>query len=284
MDELNKQVEKLCLANRINRILAIAMMVLCVAALLLVTLGKSPYGMIPLAAGLVLLVVNRYLSRRYTHQAAEANLRYGLASQLAGFSYRPSGGITEDTFRDLVLFPLAEGSNRLMCRSFFSGYGEGRKLSGGEVTFHYKADSGGTAGYHFRSGTLLLAEGGRRSGEEDYLLLSDSVWEQPEIQRFLEQAGYRSQPGLPSGRRLYTGNGPAPTEELLRRLAGLPDTVTALRLTPSRAAAYLDRRFYTGSKYPAACPTPQRLRENTLSERDALWALFRWWLPAQQAE
>ena len=54
--------------------------------------------------------------------------------------------------------------------------------------------------------------------------------------------------------------------------------MTALRLASGGAAAYLDRRFYTGARYPSARPTPERLRENTLPERDPVWDLFGWWL------
>lgn len=279
MEELTLQVEKLCAANRMNRIMAVAAAACCALALLMLIRAELLSTLILAAASVALFFLASRMNRSYTHQAAAANLQYGLAGALTQFSYQPTGGITGDAFRALKLLPLADGANRLLCRSFFSGQGEGLTLSGGEITFHYKADSGGTAGYHFRSGALLLAEGGRRTGGEDYLLLSDTVWDQPEVQRFLEQAGYRSQPGLPAGRRLYSGSGSAPTEEVLRRLADLPDTVTALRLTPTQAAAYLDRRFYTGSRYPSARPTPERLRENTLPERDALWTLFRWWLP-----
>lgn len=277
MDELNQTAEKLCLFYQLNRFAPFAMLILCVISVLMVTWGKTPLGVIPLAFGLALMVVGRCMNRRYTRRAAAANLCFGLARDLEGFAYRASGGMDEAAFRAWSLLPLADGDRRLLCRNTFSGRRDGLDLAGSEVTFHYKADAGGTAGYRFLSGTLLTAETGDRPGGDGWLLLNGDLTEEPELRRFLEEAGWRPAAAL-GGRRLFARGEQTPGEDLLSRLSGLPESVTALRLASGGAAAYLDRRFYTGARYPSARPTPERLRENTLPERDPVWDLFGWWL------
>ena len=278
MEELNAQVEKLRMANRVNRGLAVADALFCVAAFLLLVRGQIPYALILVAASLMIFLMSRGLNRRYAQDAAAANLRYGLARGLEEFSYQPSGGITGNDFRNWGLLPLASGEKRLLCRHFFSGR-EGRlKLAGGEVTFHYKASQGGTAGYRFLSGTLFTAQGPQGSGAGDWLLFSEELGREPEIQSFLEEKGYQVLSHRLPGRVLCAPSEAPVPEGLASRLAELPGSVTALRLTSDGAAAYLDGRFYTGRGYPAARPTPERLCENTLPERDGLWNLFRWWL------
>lgn len=277
MDDITAQVEKLCMANRINRGMAVGIAVCFAVALLLLLRGQIPYGVLLLAVSVVLLLMARQLGRQYARNAAAANLCFGLARDLEGFAYRASGGMDEAAFRAWSLLPLADGDRRLLCRNTFSGRRDGLDLAGSEVTFHYKADAGGTAGYRFLSGTLLTAETGDRPGGDGWLLLNGDLAEEPELRRFLEEAGWRPAAAL-NGRRLFARGEQTPGEDLLSRLSGLPESVTALRLASGGAAAYLDRRFYTGARYPSARPTPERLRENTLPERDPVWDLFGWWL------
>lgn len=277
MDDITAQVEKLCLANRINRWLAVGIAVCFAVALLLLLRGQIPFGVLLLAISLVLLLMARQLGRQYTQNAAAANLCFGLARDLEGFTYRASGGMDETAFRAWSILPLADGDRRLLCRNTFTGRRDGLDLAGSEVTFHYKAEAGGTGGFHFLSGTLLTAEDGDRPGGDGWLLLNGDLAEEPELRRFLEEAGYRPAAAL-NGRRLFTREGQTPPEDLLLRLSGLPESVTALRLASGGAAAYLNRRFYTGARYPSARPTPERLQENTLPERDPVWDLFGWWL------
>lgn len=276
MDDITAQVEKLCMANRINRGMAVGIAVCFAVALLLLLRGQIPYGVLLLAVSVVLLLMARQLGRQYARNAA-ANLCFGLARDLEGFAYRASGGMDEAAFRAWSLLPLADGDRRLLCRNTFSGRRDGLDLAGSEVTFHYKADAGGTAGYRFLSGTLLTAETGDRPGGDGWLLLNGDLAEEPELRRFLEEAGWRPAAAL-NGRRFFARGEQTPGEDLLARLSGLPESVTALRLASGGAAAYLDRRFYTGARYPSARPTPERLRENTLPERDPVWDLFGWWL------
>ena len=92
---------------------------------------------------------------------------------------------------------------------------------------------------------------------------------------------YTQPPRVLEGWRCFTKDR-LPQDWLLEKLEGVPETVTALRLSPDTAAVYMDRRFYTGSKYPASMPTAQRLQGNTLPERDDLWQFFRWWLSVKE--
>ena len=280
MEELTAQVEKLCLANRINRVLAVMGAVFCVVAVLLFVRGQVLCAGAMTAVCLAVFLMARQSNRQYSRSATSANLRYGLARELEGFSYQPAGGMTEEEFRNWEILPIAEGRQQLLCRNFFSGREDNRTLTGVEVAFHYRTESGGTAGYRFLSGTMLTATGLRRAETDGWLLLSREQTENLEVQQFLSERGYRPAPESPAGLRLYSPTGVAAPEELLARLSQLPKTVTALRLTDSGAAAYLDGRFYTGVRYPAARPTEQRLLENTLPERDEIWELFRWWLSA----
>lgn len=280
MEELTAQVEKLCLANRINRVLAVMGAAFCAVAVLLFVRGQALYAGVLTAACLAVFFMARQSNRQYSRSATSANLRYGLARELEGFAYRPTGGMTEEEFRSWEILPIAEGRQRLLCRNFFSGQEDDRTLTGVEVAFHYRTESGGTAGYRFLSGTMLTATGPQRAETGGWLLLSREQAENIEVQQFLSERGYHSAPESPAGLHLYSPTGAAAPEELLARLSQLPKTVTALRLTASGAAAYLDRRFYTGARYPAARPTEQRLLENTLPERDEIWELFRWWLTA----
>lgn len=280
MEELTAQVEKLNMANRMNRILAVVGAVFCGAAALLFARGQALFAATLVAACLFVFFMAHQTNRQYTRSATSANLRYGLARELEDFAYRPAGGITEEEFRAWKLLPIAEGKQRLLCRNFFSGQKRGCTLAGSEVAFHYRTKAGGTAGYRFLSGTLLTAKSKRRQSAErgGWLLLSDEQVEELEVQEFLGENSYQHVRGGPAGWQLYSDQEGEAPEEFLRRLADLPASVSALRLTESGAAAYLNGRFYTGAHYPAARPTVQRLQENTLPERDELWGLFCWWL------
>lgn len=278
MDELNEQVEKLYLTNRISRVLARVMVVLCVAALLLAIWGKNPFGIILLVVSLGVLVVSRYIGCRYTQDAAAANLRYGLAGSLEAFSYQASGGVADREFRAWSLLPVEPAGRHLLSRNTFSGWEGALELAGSEITFHYKTANGGRVGYRFLSGTLLTARTMVSHRHDEWLLLSETLAKETEIQRFLEEEDYQPVEVPIRGCRLYAKEEQFLSGEDLSRLANVPEAVTALRLTNGGAAAYLNGRFYTGSHYPSARPTPERLRENTLPQRDEVWSLFRWWL------
>lgn len=281
MDELNAKVEQLGRANRNNRILAVVGAVFCVMAMLMLLRSQTLVAAVLVAACLATFFLARETNRSYVEQATQANLKYGLAAGLENFSYTPKGGLSAEQFRELEMFPLAGGKDPLLCRNGFTAQDGNRTFSGQELTFHFQADQGGTAGFHFLSGALIQGKGEGRSTGEDLLLLGDALWEYPEVRRYAQE-NYRVQPCPLEGYRLFTKGEEAPGKWLLDRLKDLPSTVSALRLTRNQAAVYLGHRFYTGAKYPAAKPTAERLRGNTLEERDALWALFRWWLPSEK--
>lgn len=280
MEEMNAKVEQLGKANRNNRIIAVVGAVFCAIAVLMLVRNQILVSGIMAAACIATFVLAREMNRSYVQQATEANLRYGLAGSLDGFSYKPTGGMSEKNFRELELLPLAEGKDRLLSRNWFSGEKDGLTLSGSEVTFHFKAQAGGTGGYHFFSGSLLQAKGPRRTGEEDLLFLREELYRYPEVKQYLEEI-YPQPPRTVEGWLCFTKD-QVPQNWLLEKLKGVPETVTALRLSPDIAAVYLDRRFYTGAKYPASMPTAKRLQENTLPERDELWRFFRWWLSVKE--
>lgn len=279
MEEMNTKVEQLGRANRNNRIIAVVGAVFCAIALLMLVRNQILVSGIMAAACIATFVLAREMNRSYVQQATEANLRYGLAGSLERFSYKPTGGMTEKDFQELELLPLAQGKGRLLSRNWFSGEKDGLTLSGCEVTFHFRAETGGTAGYHFFSGSLLQAKGNRRTGE-DFLFLREELCQYPEVKGYLEEI-YPQPPRTVEGWRCFTKDQP-PENWLLEKLKELPETAAALRLSPDTAAAYLDRRFYTGAKYPASMPTAKRLQENTLPERDDLWRFFRWWLSVKE--
>ena len=281
MDELNAKVEQLGRANRNNRILAVVGAVFCVAAMLMLFRGQTLVAAVLVAACLATFFLARETNRSYVEQATQANLKYGLAAGLENFSYTPKGGLSAEQFRELEMFPLAGGKDPLLCRNGFTAQDGNRTFSGQELTFHFQADQGGTAGFHFLSGALIQGRGEGRPTGEDILLLSDALWEYPEVRRYAQE-NYRVQPCPLEGYRLYTKGEEAPGDWLFNRLKDLPRTVSALRLTQDRAVVYLDHRFYTGSRYPAVKPDVERLRGNTLPERDDLWGFFRWWLAPQK--
>ncbi len=280
MEEINAKVEQLGRANRNNRIMAVVGAVFCVIAVLMLVRNQMMISAIMAAACIATFLLAREMNRSYVQQATEANLRYGLGGSLDRFSYKPTGGISEKEFQALELLPLAQGRGRLLSRNWFSGEKDGLTLSGSEITFHFKAETGGTAGYHFLSGSLLQAKGPRRAGDEDFLFLREELCQYPEVKEYLEEI-YIQPPRVLEGWRCFTKD-QLPQDWLLEKLKGVPETVTALRLSPDTAAVYMDRRFYTGSKYPASMPTAQRLQGNTLPERDDLWQFFRWWLSVKE--
>lgn len=277
MEELNAKVEQLGRANRNNRVLAVVGAVFCVVAMLMLLRGQIPVAAAMAAACIATFILAREMNRSYVQQATRANLEYGLCSGMENFTYAPRGGWTEEEFRKLEILPLATGKDRIMARNSFWGEKEGLTFSGSEITFHFDAEQGGTAGFHFLSGTLLTAQGKTAVGQGTLILLNQAFLEFGEVRRYLEEH-YTPMPCGLANFQLYSKTGEPLEEGMLHHLKKLPDTVTVLSLTPDRAVAYLDRRFYTGAKYPAVRPTAQRLQENTLPERDEVWELFRWWL------
>lgn len=282
MDTVQDAVRRLEQHKRQIRIAIVAHAAVYLAALALFCLRLHRAAAILAAANLAwYFLVYRRMTGAYAQSAAAANLQFGLCAGLSDFTYDPKRGITAEQFRQWAMLPLAQDDNALLCRSHFSAREQDMTLEGGEITLHYPVDGAAREKFRFLSGTLLTARAACHP-EGDWLLLREELLEPGAQQAFLQQACYRPavlpEP-MAQGWRLYTRT--EQTEmprHLLRSVTALADktaSLAALRLTQEGAAAFLNGRFYTGSRYPAAVPTAQRLQGNTLPERDAVWAWFR---------
>ena len=278
MDTIEKTVEELGRIRRLSWTVSILHVCLYAAALLVFFLGGPGQPALALLACNVLfylLGVRRAMSR-YRREATAASLRYGMGGGLEDFTYEDKGGVSREAYAAWAMSPILEGDQSLMCRSFFSGRWGILPLTGCELTLHY-AVPGGRRDYRFLSGTLLTAGEPRDGG---WLLLRTGLLEPAALAGFLAERDYRLCPESPAeGCALYAmGSSAPPPPETVCRVAAACKQVPALsllRLTQTGTAAFLNGRFYTGARYPTARLTAEKLRANTLPERDALWKLFR---------
>lgn len=280
MDTIEKTIEALGRVRRQSWTVSILHVCLYAAALLLFFLGGPwPLALALLAGNLLfyLLVVRRYMNR-YRREVTAASLRFGLGHALEDFTCRDKGGMGRGDYAAWAMTPILEGENSLMCRNSFSGRWGVLPLAGSELTLHYDVP-GGKRDYRFLSGALLTTGTPEPGG---WLLMREGLLDPSAQAAFLQDQGYRPCGESPAaGYALYVLGNDAPLPpEALHRVSSLCKQIPSLsllRLTQTGAAAFLNGRFYTGSRFPAAQLTPERLEANTLPERDELWKFFRLW-------
>lgn len=286
MDEVTAAVEALESKRRLTRGIVAAHVAVYAAALILFVFGKWTPALVLLGANLLvyLLVVRRTVGG-YAQAATEANLRFGLCAGLGDVAYQNKGGMAQAEFERWAMLPMEGKGNGLLCRHLVTGREKDMDLTCAEITLHYMAAGAkGKETPRFLSGSLLTARGKADQGRGDLLLLYQSLLDPEVREAFLQANGWHAAEGAPENFLLYARR---PGEQLpdyltrrVTKLCGEMKRLGALRLAPDGAAAYLDMRFYTGSAYPTTRPSAAQLQENTLAERDDLWALFRFWFTA----
>lgn len=257
---------------------AVNMAVYAAAVALFFVLRFRPMALTLMVLGLFLhFFVVRQMTETYKVEAAQANLCFGLCGKLTDFTYDPKGGMSYKDFCSWGLAPIRNEQRSLLCRNGFTAKDGNLLLAGQEATFHYNVpNSHGKENILFLSGALLTAGIPGRGG---WLFLRPNVLSEAAITDFLKEQGYETSPNAPEGWELYEQAGaPGLSESLMAHIKNLEKSVSILRLTESGAAGFLNGRFYVGARYPSTQPTAQLLQENTLAERDSLWAVFRQWL------
>lgn len=266
-----------------RRLVLLHLAIMVSALALLVGLRRIAIPATVLAAGLMFyFLVVRRAGRRYAEEAAEVSLRYGLCAGLEDFSFQARGGIDRERFQRWAALPLDGRGNGVLCRNSFTGRAGDLRLFGGEITVHYGAvTTDGKTKYRFLTGAFLTAEADAVSGKGDWLLLREGLIDDRTLERFLDEYGYRRGAALLEGWEVFTRWEedvlPDGLARSVLRASDKAGSLAALRFAPEGAAAYLDRRFYTGSGAPVNL-TEQALRANTLPERDEIRALQRDWI------
>ena len=267
----------------VRRLVLVHIVIMAAALALLLALRRIALPAVLVLAGVAFhIFAVRRANRRYAEAAAEAGLRYGLCAGLEDFRFQGRGGIDREALRRWALLPFDERGNSVLCFNSFRGNAGEYRYFGGEITVHYGAvAANGKTRYRFLSGTLLTAEADAVSGKGDWLLLREELIDERTLEKFLDAHGYRRGAALLEGWDIFTRGEPDVLPDGLARevlrVSDAAERLAALRFAPEGAAAYLDRRFYTGSGVPTNL-SEQALRTNTLPERDELWSLFRNWI------
>lgn len=245
------------------------------------------------AAGMVLGIGNlllhflfmRKLLIRYSQSVTDANLLCGLCQPLEDACCTGGEGMTEAEFEALKLLPLRRGKgSSLLTHNGFSGKMGGLRVKGFEATLHYPYETDeGKTDYHFLNGTLLVSQGQKKYAG-NWLLMHKSLLEKKAEQRFLQQNGYQAAPCSARGLEeylLYTTQMPEEIPDSLYQhlelLARAAPSLGAVRLSPVGSAVFLVNRFYTRRVKVRELPDTLSLCANPLPERDAVFALLRWW-------
>lgn len=266
------------------QIIAIAHAAVYLAAVVLAVLQL--YGAAAAVAGINLvafLFVVRGQIKGYGEAVARANVLCGLCAPLEEAQFTDRTGLDAAQFKALGLLPILEGDNGLLVRAAFSGQGFGLKLDGCEMTLHYAVQGTKSTQYRFLSGTLFTAAPCSGAWEGDWLLLRRGLLDEAVQRAFLEERGYTpadcSERMVNDRFLLYAGDGAQEMPRWLARRVGRvmdeTDRLGAVRLTPDRAAVYLENRFYTGKTKVRDLPDEKWLVHCPLPERDAVWKLFQ---------
>lgn len=274
LEELRKRTQVICAVHAVLYALALA----------LAAVGQVVPGAV--IAGVNLLAYLLFLRKKtggYSEAAARENILCGLCAPLEGASYTGRAGMTAGELKELKLLPFEDGGRSLLVRAAFSGNGFGLELGGCEFTLHYAAQGVKNKEYRFLSGTLLTAAPRSGAWEGDWLLLRRGLLD-GEVQRtFLEENGF-TPANCPEGWlndrfQLYAGDGaqemPRWLARRVSRAAEGAERISAVRLTPRKAAVCLENRFYTGRTKVRDLPGEEWLTHCPLPERDGVWELFR---------
>lgn len=270
-ETLDETVKRLNTQAKTARILVLVHLGITLAALvLLIVLRQIWIPLAVLVAGVLFYVFAvRTGNQKYSEALAEANLRNGLCGELEEVTFQAADGVDRELLRRWAVLPVTE---KLRSRSTVSGRKDAVRYFGSEVTTQDLA------------GTLLIAETDRSPRPGDWLLLREELLGDDELARFLAEYGYRPSAALLEGWDIFTRTSEEriPDDTAIRILSLTDEAkfLSALRLAPEGAAAFLKNRFYTGTLRGAL--TEHALRMNTLPERDAIWAFFRWWLNAEE--
>lgn len=293
METIAQTHAKLTARRKRTLILYVVQTLVYVLALVLLVLDHFTAALVLCVANLAVhLFVIRRLFAAYSDQVARASVLHGLCAPLEQADYQPKNSMTPEQFAALRLLPLRSGDpGALLCRSGFAGSGFGMRLTGFETTFHYPYTTpAGKTDYRFLSGTVLTADALPQSEVRgDWLLLRRDLLDPQAEAEFAAACGYRPAgcaDALNADWVLYTRGEdaalPAWLEKQLVQALQAADSLSAVRLAPDGAAAYLANRFYTVRTRVRELPPAEALQRNPLPERDAVWTLFRAWADAYE--
>ena len=228
------------------------------------------------------LVIHR-MTKRYGFMVNEANLKYGFFKPLKNVSTKSKDGMDFDDFVNLSMFPIKNGKNTLLSRNSVFGEREDEQLEAHELTFHYViADAKGKPSHQFVSGSLFMDSFKKTGFKGDYLLLRRDVLETGAKTQFVSKNGYKAfalkDQTLTEGfDGYYHGeeNFTAQLEALCLKLGSQAKNLCAIRIMDGKAAIFLTRRFYAGSRYTTTEPTKEILSKNYFSERDEIFSFFK---------
>ncbi|MGN0983814.1 MAG: hypothetical protein ACI4OI_03130 [Gemmiger sp.] len=276
--------DKLAVQRRRIQILFLVHTAVYALALLLMVFQHMTAGMALGVANLLLhFLLIRGQFKGYSRSVTEANLLLGVCQPLTEPRCTGGTGMTDEAFDALALLPIRRGKGRsLMAHNGFAGRLNDMEVRGFEATLHYPVEKNGKTDFRFLNGTLLTA-GGQQTFSGDCLLLHKHLLEPGAEQAFLEQHHLCT----------VTPDSPALQDFLLcaERPEQVPQAVCrhlallvraapglgAVRLAPDQAAVFLVNRFYSRRIKVRELPDAAALTTNPLPERDAVFALFRWW-------
>ena len=276
--------DKLAAQRRRVQILFVAHTAVYAIALLLMVFQHMTAGMVLGVANLLLhFLLIRGQLKGYSQSATDANLLLGVCQPLTEPRCTGGAGMTDEAFDALALLPIRRGKGRsLMAHNGFAGRLNDMEVQGFEATLHYPVEKNGKTEFQFLNGTLLTA-GWQQPVSGSCLLLHKHLLEPGAEQAFLEQHRLRTvTPDTPALKEyLLCAEHPEQVPQAVCRhlalLAQAAPGLGAVRLAPHQAAVFLVNRFYSRRIKVRELPDTAALTTNPLPERDAVFALFRWW-------
>ena len=196
MEKITQAVERLSAARKKIRILFAVYAALLLLVCVLLFFMREPALILGILAVIFYLFYVRPEMGRYQNMVSLENVRWSLFSGSSEMTpvKKP---FTPDGVRAEKLFPVRDDKGALLCWHGFLTDRKNGKLTGAEVTFHFRDEENKRKNYCFMNGTVLRFDPERKDSLYDFLLVSDTLFPGNTAAEFYESAGYREQDSCP---------------------------------------------------------------------------------------
>jgi|GEM_PF-6852756 len=273
MEKITQAVERLSAARKKIRILFAVYAALLLLVCVLLFFMREPALILGILAVIFYLFYVRPEMGRYQNMVSLENVRWSLFSGSSEMTpvKKP---FTPDGVRAEKLFPVRDDKGALLCWHGFLTDRKNGKLTGAEVTFHFRDEENKRKNYCFMNGTVLRFDPERKDSLYDFLLVSDTLFPGNTAAEFYESAGYREQDSCPDslksrGLVLYAKNAVIIPENLVSRIFDLADEAKKpflFKVQDGKMTLFLKDRFFFYRLHISEPVTEAVLRRETLPE------------------
>lgn len=225
--------------------------------------------------------------KHYSDMVAEADIQYGMCSNMQDVQYCGNNVFSSQEFSRLKILPLDESENSFMGRYGVRASYKKMNVTISEVTFHYRCmENGKSKTYKFLNGTLVKGENISWENQEEWLILCKGMIDETTKEAFCRSCGYHpadlEKSSLTERFEVYAMKPemelPVLLEQRILKLTKKHMSVAAIRLQTNAVIIFLGNRFYTRRTKVRILPTERELQTNPFIERDAVLNFMESWI------